>query len=236
MQKFFLLFLLLAAFNLQGQEIGVWGWSPKSWNDLLRDEFGLDSAAMNAPDNSKEIPVDEFRHYKLVILAQSSPKSLSPEQHEEVRRYLENGGFLLINHVAITGMAEEENKGDLSNAESWLGAGKYAYGEIHSEIFEPKNPALQHLDRTDYAWLTSMHGISELTNARSLIGQHDNAIVLTNRVGKGGVIFIFPEILGLVKGSGETEDSQALLKVVEVFLHSILSGTPEIGEVFGPEN
>lgn len=233
--KFFLLFLF-AALNLHGQEIGVWGWNSKIWTDLLRNEFGLDSVAMNASDDSKEIPVGEFNLYKLVILAQSSPKSLSPEQHEEVRRYLENGGFLLINNIAITGMATEENRTDLSNAENWLGAVRYAFGRMESEILEPKNPALQHLDRKDYAWLVSERGVSGLTSAHSLIGQHDNAIVLTNRVGKGGVIFIFPEISGLVKDSGAAEDSQALLKMVEVFINSILNNTPEIDEVFGPKN
>lgn len=230
-----LLLFILAAGNLRAQDVGVWGWKANEWKSLLREKCNIDATTLPQAAKANSIPVDEFANYKLVILSQANPPSLEPAQHEVIRRYLENGGFLLINNITINAMAAPEDKTDLSQAEHWLGATKIQYipAKIYGEKLEPNHPALKHLENNHYAWLVSERGLSGLTTARNLIGQHDSSIVLSNQVGKGGVIYVFPEVTSQAKEEESTQDAETLLKMIQTFVDAIMTGSPSIEEVFG---
>lgn len=229
------IFLLLAGL-LPAQEIAVWGWQAKAWNDLLRENFQLDAHTLTVPGHSAEIPREAWDgSFKVVILGRGAPASLSHGEREQVRHFLENGGFLIINNIAITGLATAENKADLSEAADWLGAESYRSKKIQAEILERNHPALRHLDRNDYAWLESERALSRLTSGRNLIGQGEESILMVHRFGKGGVLFLFPDIPELL-ADRDSPDVTALLKILETFLNASLTGSPSPDEVFGKGN
>ncbi|HWL52254.1 MAG TPA: DUF4838 domain-containing protein [Chthoniobacteraceae bacterium] len=231
--RFLMAFLCLGATALHAQDVGAWGWRGSTWVELLRERCGIDAEVLQGEGAS--LPVEDFERYKVVIISQGKPAPLTAEQHEKVRQYLENGGFLLVNTISIAGMAAGESSGDLSPAESWLGATRYDYGAIDAQVFEADNPALAGLGEP--AWFRSQPGLSGLTTGRSLLGLPDRARVLVNRVGKGGLLFISAEvgeIYAKMKEEGASPDAEALLAMVQVFLKSMLTDDPPVDAVFGP--
>lgn len=83
---------------LPAQDIAVWGWQAKAWSDLLQEHLERDAHILAVPGHSAQIPPDAWNGgFKVVILGRGAPESLSQEEREQVRHFLENGGFLVIN-------------------------------------------------------------------------------------------------------------------------------------------
>jgi len=220
------------------QEVGVWGWRAKAWKTLLERDFEVEAALLPEGETPDTVPVDAFEPYRLVIITEARPRPLTGEQHEAVHHYLRNGGVLLINTLAIGGMAGDPEKTmDLSRAEKWLGARRYFYGRLSGQVLDPGHPALAHLG--DPAWFADEPepGLTQLTTARSLVGTPERARVLVHRVGKGGVIYLAADLARKSQSpeERESEATRSLHTMVANFLRAALASPPDPEALFGPK-
>ncbi|HWL53376.1 MAG TPA: DUF4838 domain-containing protein [Chthoniobacteraceae bacterium] len=218
----------------QAADVAVWGWRAKAWQELLKEQWSLESDVLQG--EGERVPVERFKDYRLVVIGQGKPGALTPEEHRQVHDYLENGGVLLINTISISGLgrAEGDAARSLAGGESWIGGLTYSYGTLPATVLEPENPALAHLKADSYGWFDAQPGIAELTSARALIGVDRDARVLVHRVGKGGLIFISPEVIGTI-GSKELPEAEvaAFTEMLGVFVEAAAKGKPALEAVLG---
>lgn len=209
------------------QKAAVWGWRTGPWVEFLQ-EHGVTAEVLKSEEG--KIPVEQFQQYGIVILGQGRPERWSKEEQAQVREYLNNGGVLLVNTIAISGVAGSDFHA--SGAAAWIGADRYTYGSIPAEVLEKDNPLVSHLGDRKYDWYSGTPGIGGRGTGRVLVGLDGNARIWVNPVGQGGLIFISPEVMTLYKGE-KNEDTEALLKVVEKAVYAALQDREILKTILG---
>jgi len=160
---FFLFFFVTILYG--AEEVGVWGWRTSVWKKFLKEEFSMEAGILKAGEKG-EMPVQEFKKYRLVILCQGGPSiPCTDEEIAIVAEYVKSGGKMLLFSGTPAGMFKGASVYDLSRAEEILGASSYFYGKSATEILTPDNPLVKEFTQKEYTWFEEAPGLSGITTA-----------------------------------------------------------------------
>jgi len=224
-----LVFLFLPTFLMAESEIGICGWRSKTWKEFLEKECEVKSDILKEEDGY--IPVKEFKNYKFIILSQDRPKPLTEEDNEVVKKYLKEGGHILITTITIGNWVPSDNR-KFSSWADWIGATTYQYGKVSAKIISPENPIVNHFAKQEYSWFGSEPGLTDITAGRVIIGTESIGKVFINQYGKGTFIYFSPVVMSYYKQDWKDDpESSSLLLMVKKIVSSILKNEPPIEEI-----
>jgi len=138
-----------------------------------------------ARDRGEFLDPSEFAKYSLVAWLRGCDREFTPVQIAAMKRYLEDGGQVLMTNGAIYGALGRSFK-DMA----WVGARAWTYNGKRwpVEVLAKGHPYLKGVVTEGADWLKTYHGMIDHQGIRIL--GHGNASVLsTTEVGKGRLIF-----------------------------------------------
>jgi hypothetical protein len=239
MKRLVLFVLLFFVTILYGaEEIGVWGWRRPAWKKFFKEEFSLDAGEIKAGEKG-EVPVAEFKKYKLIILCQGGPSvPCTDEEISTITEYVKSGGKLFLFSGTPSGMFKGASAYDLSRAEEILGASTYFFGKGPAEILAPENPLVKEFTQKEYKWFEEAPGLSGITTAKVIVGKESagkiSARLLLNRYGKGFVAYLSPvAITSYSTGWKENPEQASLVYLLKSLITLSLQNRPSIEEVAG---
>lgn len=230
-------FFLIYGISIWAEEVAVWGWRTKIWEDFFRKEFSQ-SVSILKPGEKGRIPVEEFSKYKLIILDQGGPEiAATDEELNVVRNYLSSGGKILLFSGTVAAWLHGKTIYDLSRAEDIIGAGAYIYGEFETEILSPENPIVKDFDKKNYEWFkTRGPALGSITTAKVIVGarltQGTSARFLLNQFGKGLVIYLSPVAIASYKEGWEKDpEAECLINLTKKIINMCLKNEPPVEKV-----
>ncbi len=158
----------------------------------------LDHADWVFESRGSFLPAEEFSRYALVVICHSQSRPYTEEEQGAIRRYLEQGGRLLLMHSAPKAMAGEESAAALHD---WLGmkAGGIRSATITQAASE--DPVMKGVLREDGSlptWSAGKQGVSSFEgDVEVLMGNEQVALAARRKVGKGMVYYLGSELFRL---------------------------------------
>jgi hypothetical protein len=178
----------------------------------------------------------EFKQYSVVILTGSllkedgkSPRIWSQEEIEEVNRYIEQGGTLIVSAGVLMNPMGGWPKGFDMTPLTCLGAKRIASGDQVSAMpFTVRikdSPYVKDITKEAYQWKGSISGLSNITTGIAITGANDKAgnliaSILVNEYGKGRVFSFGMELFRMDAKNPDTRAYEILLR------NAILSANP----------
>ena len=157
----------------------------------------------------------EFGNYSLVAWLRGCERQFTPVQIAALKRYLDNGGHLLMTNGAIynaLGRPFEEMP--------WVGARTWAYNakRWQAEVLAQDHPYLAGVSTENAAWLSTYHGMIDHRAGR-ILGQGNASTLCCTEVGKGRLIFSS-------YGPYDARDEVAKAGIMQLYRNIVLAVSP----------
>ena len=154
------------------------------------------------------VPPSRWKEFSLVVVADSSPGTLTPQNSAEVRAYLEGGGCLLTLGDGLRALLGLGVGAAFPSWTSWVGAEQVGLERgLSGYALETKTfPFVQAKGPKPGGWGSDLLTLSKLKGAKVVIGSGGKAVVAVNPVGKGAFIFDGPLFFRTL-GAGEREET-----------------------------
>lgn len=168
-----------------------------------------------ARDHGEFLDPSEFAKYSLVVWLRGCDREFTPVQIVAMKRYLEDGGQVLMTNGAIYGAL-----GRTFENMPWVGARAWTYNGKRwpVEVLAKGHPFLKGVVTEDAEWLKTYHGMIDHQGVRVL--GHGNASVLcTTEVGKGRLIFSS-------YGPYDARDDVAKAGIMQIYRNIVLAAKP----------
>lgn len=162
------------------------------------------------------LPVEEFEKYALVVIATSQERPYTSKEHDAIKRYLEQGGRLLLIQQAPLHMADAVSAGAQYG---WLGMNQRSVKIPPEDAIIAKDPILGEMTGRP-SWIAYGQGVGNLAeDVAPLMGDGTNAIIARRDVGKGRVYYLGSEVFRLrAAKSPHLQDSDSYLAIIRNIL------------------
>lgn len=236
MRKSMIVAVMLLTMFAEAQELAVWGWRTKVWQSFLSSQMGRSMVVLPSGEGGR-IPVEEFAGRRVVVLDQGGQvPPITEEELQVVRRWVTEGGRLLLFSGTPASWLRGESVYDLRRGAELLGAGGYIYSEFEAQILAPSNPLLAALTHPPYQWFKSAPGLNNIGTARVLIGARLAGGVagrLTiNQLGAGVVVYCSPVLIAAYKDGWEADAELASqVGLLRALVGMCLDDKPAVAQV-----
>ena len=151
------------------------------------------------------IPPARWKEFSLVVIADTSPGTLTSQSGAEVRAYLEGGGCLMTLGDGLRSLLAPVPKAAIP---PWVGADQVGPQRNFDRyvMAEKVFPFAQATGPKPGGWGTDMLVLSKLKGAKIVVGSGGQAVVAVNPVGKGALVFVGP-LLFRTQDAGEREEA-----------------------------
>ncbi len=211
--------------TLPGKPVALVGASYGSYDriSIVRNIF--DKSDWDYEDAGVYLPASEFENYSVVILAHSLEHPYSAEEQKLIRKFVEEGGTLLLLNRVVAKLNEPRSEVVL---EDWLGMTFGSGPELLPEMAQiMDDPVLEGVVEANGAvenrpsWISGKYGVRTISEGVDLlIGGDQMGIVVRKRAGKGVVYFLAHELFRLRAAASEhLEQSDSYVRLI----HNILA-------------
>ena len=168
-----------------------------------------------ARDCGEFLDPSEFTNYSLVVWLRGCGREFSPVQIAAMKRYLEDGGHVLMTNGAIYGALGRSFK-DMP----WVGARGWAYNGKRwpAQVLVKDHPYLKGVVTENATWLNTYHGMIDHRGER-IIGRGNASVLCTTEVGRGRLIFSS-------YGPYDARDDVAKAGIMQVYRNIVLAANP----------
>lgn len=204
-----------------GKPIGLTGNSFGSYDVTSIIRNILDHEDWHFETRGRLMPVEDFADYSIVVIAHSQQQRYSLEEHAAVKRYLENGGRILLLSHAPRLLVDRET---LPAAREWLGFDGQSIRPIEpAEAIIADDPIFTGVivdGAPPPSWIAGSYGAINIEpDVEVLIGGDNRAMVLRRKVGDGVLYYLAHELFRLrPESSPHNDDSDAYVELIRNIL------------------
>jgi hypothetical protein len=157
----------------------------------------------------------EFNDYSLVVWLRGCVRPFTTAQIADMRRYLEDGGHVLMTNGAIYGAL-----GRLFQDMPWVGARAWTYNAKRwpAEVLTKGHPYLKDVVTEGAQWLNTYHGMIDHQGVR-ILGQGNASVLSITEVGKGRLIFSS-------YGPYDARDDVSKAGIMQIYRNIVLAAGP----------
>jgi len=168
-----------------------------------------------ARDRGEFLDPSEFKEHSLVVWLRGCDREFTPVQIAAMKRYLEDGGQILMTNGAIYGALGRSFK-DMP----WVGARAWTYNGKRwpVEVLAKDHPYLKGVVTEDAKWLNTYHGMIDHQGVR-ILGQGNASVLCATEVGKGRLIFSS-------YGPYDARDDVAKAGIMQIYRNIVLAASP----------
>lgn len=165
------------------------------------------------------LPAEEFEKYALIVISTSQERPYTAEEHRIIRKYLEQGGRLLLIQQAPRHMADA---GSADALYEWLGMKQQGIKSLApEEAMIAQDPVLLGITGRP-SWIAGEQGVGNLADDVQVLigsGTGDQALVARRVVGQGRVYYLGHEVFRLRGAkSPHLQDSDSYLALIRNIL------------------
>ncbi|MBC8871548.1 MAG: hypothetical protein H8E44_19155 [Planctomycetes bacterium] len=211
-----LVFLLPASVWAAGKPIAVVAWGNASNGDRKFFEYYVTARSkVVAQDRGEFLDPSEFGDYSLVVWLRGCDRKFTPAQIAAMKRYLEDGGHVLMTNGAIYGAL-----GRSFEETPWVGARAWTYNGKRwpVEVLAKDHPYLKGVVTEGATWLNTYHGLIDHQGV-SVLGQGNASVLSITEVGKGRLIFSS-------YGPYDARDEVAKAGIMQIYHNIVLAANP----------
>ena len=168
-----------------------------------------------ARDRGEFLDPSEFADYSLVVWLRGCDQEFTPVQIDAIKRYLEDGGHVLMTNGAIYGALGRSYR-DMP----WVGARAWTYNGKRwpVEVLAKDHPYLKGVITEGAEWLNTYHGMIDHRGVR-VLGEGSASVLSITEVGKGRLIFSS-------YGPYDARDDVAKAGIMQIYRNIVLTANP----------
>lgn len=210
--KKYLSILVLIGVSLSSlaTDIAIWGNGGKLWSNELANESVKVTLWTTMP------PTGEFKNYQVVMLANSWVKgfSLTPEDLENIRSYIKDGGIFYVEFGTAALLADEKRR--FAQTQDIVGAQMYYYGAAEVSTLPEWENLLGMSGKVEFFKKYPMPYLGKVTTGKIMqTDGKNNAWLLVNRLGKGAFIF---SSAGIFQMNEQPEIKKGIVNLLELII------------------